>query len=402
MKPTNSQQQNQAPQAGEYTDIERELDSLRRAGLLRRMPEIDGPQAAWVKVGGRRVLNLCSNDYLGLANSRRIKQAAMQAISACGWGAGASRLVCGNLSLHRALEGEVCRFKGREAALLFNSGYCANLAVISALAQRGDAVFSDRLNHASIVDGIILSRARMFRYPHSDIGALEGLLRGATRFRRRLIVTDTVFSMDGDVARLREIAGLAQRYDCLLLADEAHASGVLGEQGRGALEYRGVSCGPRIITMGTLGKAAGSFGAYVCGARKIMDYLVNKARPFIYTTALPPAVCAAGICGLRIIREDKRRRSRLRANIAFFRRGLRERGFDVSLDPTAIIPLVAGEARKALAWSRRLFDAGVFVQAIRPPSVPQGTARLRITLMATYTRRDLMFAMDKIAKACRY
>ncbi|MEK6715171.1 MAG: 8-amino-7-oxononanoate synthase [Candidatus Omnitrophota bacterium] len=381
-------------------DISEELAGLKAQNLLRSLKIVDGPQESHISLGGRRLVNLSSNNYLGLSNDKRLKNAAISAIKKYGLGAGASRLICGNMLLHKKLEDRIAAFKKTEAALLFNSGYCANLAVLSSLCGRDDVVFSDKLNHASIIDAIILSRAEFRRYPHKDIKNLESLLKNSNGFRRRLIVTDSVFSMDGDLAPLPELTYLAKKYNCLLYIDEAHATGILGKTGKGALEYFGIE-DEAIIQMGTLSKAVGAFGAYVCGAKILIDYLINKARPFIYTTALPVSVCAGAIAALDIIESDGLLRSGLSENIKFFRQALRSLGFKNSLDPTPVIPLLIGDAVKTMEFSRRLFSKGVFVQGIRPPTVPAGTSRLRITLMATHKKKDLEFALDKIAEIGR-
>lgn len=380
--------------------LKRELEELEKQGLFRTLRLVNGPQEAKIVIGGKSLINLSSNNYLGLSNNKRLKNAAIDAIRKFGVGSGASRLISGNMLLHKKLEEKLAQFKKTDAALVFNSGYSANLGVITSLAGKGDIIFSDKLNHASIIDAIILSRAEFRRYPHKDIKNLELLLKKYNIFRRRLIVTDTVFSMDGDLAPLPELAYLAKKYNCLLYIDEAHATGILGKTGKGALEYFGIE-DDAIIQMGTLSKAIGVFGAYVCGTKILIDYLINKARPFIYTTALPVSVCAGAITALDIIENDGLLRHRLCENIKFFRQALRSFGFQISDDPTPVIPLLIKDAVKTMEFSRRLFSKGVFVQGIRPPTVPAGTSRLRITIMATHKKKDLEFALDKIAKIGR-
>jgi len=376
-----------------------DLNLLKEKGLRRCLRLLESESSAWFIVDGKRVLNLCSNNYLGLANDERIKGAAINAIRDYGFGSGASRLVCGNMKLHKKLEDELTKFKKSEACLVFNSGYTANIGIISALAKKGDIIFCDRYNHASIIDGIILSRAEFRRYPHKDTVALEYLLKKSSGFRRRFIVTDSVFSMDGDIAPLGKLIEFAKRYDCLFIIDEAHATGVLGESGRGALEYLGLEDKKdSVIQMGTLSKALGGFGAYVCGSRDLIDYLINYSRAFIYTTSLPPTVAAANIKALEIIQEDSSLREKLWDNVKFFKDNLHSLGFDTLDFQTPIIPLITKEPKLTMDFSKRLFDAGVFVQGIRPPTVPKGKARLRITLMATHTTKDLQFALDKIEK----
>ncbi len=372
-----------------------ELDSLKQDGLFRQLRLIESSQGSHVSINNQTLLNLCSNDYLGLCNDSRLKIAAIEAIKKYGFGSGASRLVCGNMLLHEMLEEVIAEFKETESALVFNSGYCANLGMIAALSTKDDIIFSDRFNHASILDGAILSRAKLRRYPHKDMFSLESLLKQASLFKRRLIVTDTVFSMDGDLAPLYEILNLADKYDCFVFLDEAHATGVLGSLGKGALEYFNIKS-ERFIQMGTLSKALGGFGAYVCGSKTLIDYFINKARAFIYTTALPPSVCASAITAFGIIKNDDSLRNKLRHNLQFFRDGLRERGFKVLDDPTPIIPLLVNDIKKTMDFSRLLFEAGIFLQAIRPPTVPKGTSRLRITVSAAHKEEDLEFALDKI------
>jgi glycine C-acetyltransferase len=364
------------------------LRDLEKQGLRRQLVVVSGSQGPEVVIDGRRFLNFCSNNYLGLADDPRLVAAASESLRREGMGSGASRLVCGNMAAHRSLESSLARFKGTPAALAFSTGYMANIGIISSLMNREDIVFSDRLNHASIVDGILLSRAKCRRYPHGDMAALEEMLKAAAGFRKRLIVTDAVFSMDGDIAPLDKIVALARRYGCLVMVDEAHALGVLGANGKGAVEHFGLE-GEVNIQMGTLSKAAGAFGAYCCGSEALIDFLVNKARSFIYTTGMPPAVAAASQRALEIMHEEPHRRRQLWEHTRDFRREVQRCGFDVSRSETPIIPIVVGEAALAVTFARRLFAKGIFVAAIRPPSVPQGTARLRLTLMATHTRWQL-------------
>lgn len=367
------------------------------------MRVVENAQGPRITIDGRAVLNLCSNNYLGLANDQRLKDAAIGAIWKYGVGAGASRLISGTMTLHHELEEKLAAFKNAESCLVYNSGYQANLGIISSLVGRGDTVFSDRLNHASIIDGIILSRAELVRYPHRDVHYLADVLKKHSSSGKKLIVTDSVFSMDGDIAPLKELIELVEHYDCMLMIDEAHATGVLGENGRGALEHLGLEHKKEnIIQMGTLSKALGGFGAYVCASTSLIDYLINTSRAFIYTTALPPSLCAAGIKALEIIQHEPRLRLRLQDNIQSFRQCLRTIGFEVSDDPTPIIPLMTKEPDVTMEFSRKLFDKGIFVQGIRPPTVPNGACRLRLTLMATHRIEELHPALEviqNIAKA---
>ncbi|MEK6599421.1 MAG: 8-amino-7-oxononanoate synthase [Deltaproteobacteria bacterium] len=378
--------------------IDDELKALKDAGLYRSLSLTQGPQGPKVKINGTDAILLCSNNYLGLANHPKIKQAAIKAIEKYGFGSGASRLVSGNMELHAELEQRLAMFKGAEAALVFNSGYHANIGIISALVGRGDLIFSDKLNHASIIDGGILSRAKFIRYPHKDINALENLLKKHSSLithHSALIITDGVFSMDGDIAPLKELSELADKYNCILMVDDAHATGVLGANGKGTLEHFGIE-NPNIIQMGTLGKAFGCFGAYVAGSKKLVDYLINKARSFIYTTSLPPSVCAAGIAALDIIENEPQLRRGLWDRVVYFRTELKQAGLDTLKSETQIIPILVGEAEKAVRISRDLLGKGIFLQAIRPPTVPEGTSRLRVTLMANHSWDDLKYALDCI------
>ena len=374
-----------------------ELDTLRAEGLYRSMRVISGAQGSRVELDGREVLLLCSNNYLGLAGHPALKRAAVAGVE-FGVGSGASRLVSGTMELHERLEARIAAFKGTQRALLFNSGYAANTGIISALVGRGDAIFSDRLNHASIVDGAQLSRAGYYRYPHRDMAALERMLREKGGKGRRLIVTDGVFSMDGDLAPLEKLVQLAKSHDALLMVDDAHGSGVLGASGRGSAELCGVLDGID-IHMGTLGKGFGSFGAYAAASGTICDYLVNKARSFIFSTSLPPAVLAASLAALDLVDspEGAQLRERLAANVALFKQRLAGAGFDTMGSETQIIPIFVGPAAATMAFSAELLEQGLFVQGIRPPTVPPGSCRLRCTIMATHETADLEAAADTIA-----
>jgi 8-amino-7-oxononanoate synthase len=373
-------------------------DRRRRAanGLQRTLRPVDGPQNAHVVVDGRRVLCLSSNNYLALANHPAVVEAAVAAVREFGVGSGASRLISGSMRPHHELEDRLAAFKRTEACLLFTSGYHANLGVISSLIGDGDAVFSDALNHASLVDGCRLSRATVCVYPHVDVAALEERLR-ATPARRRLIVTDSVFSMDGDSAPLRAICELAERYDAMVMVDEAHATGVLGPRGAGLLDALGLA--DRVtVQMGTLGKALGTFGAYVAGSRSLIDLLINRARTFIFTTALPPPVVVAAAAALTIVEREPERRAVLCRHAERLRHGLRAAGYDVRGDDAShIVPVVVGDASATMALSSELLERGVLAHGIRPPTVPNGTARIRATVMATHTDEDIDMAVRAFA-----
>jgi 8-amino-7-oxononanoate synthase len=367
--------------------IDGALADLEAKGLRRALEPIGPAQGPVVDVGGRSLVNLCSNDYLGLAFDERLRRAAAEAALRDGAGSGASRLVAGDLPIHGELERAIAAFHGTESALLFNSGYHANAGLPPALVGRGDAIFSDVLNHASIVDGALLSRAELVRYRHCDVQELSELL-ARSKARRKLVVTDAVFSMDGDAAPLLEIAELCERHGAMLYVDEAHAVGVLGPTGGGLAEAYGVKAKVD-VEMGTLGKALGSFGAYVAGERRLRDLLLTRARSFVFTTALPPPVCAATIAALAIVRGEPERRARLHALCARMRAGLGALGFDVSRVVSPIFPVVLGSEERALAAAAGLRERGYFVRAIRPPTVPAGTSRLRVALSAALSEAQI-------------
>jgi 8-amino-7-oxononanoate synthase len=381
------------------TDIEERLQELRDRGLHRRLRLVSGPQGPRVLLDGRPVLLLCSNDYLGLANHPRVRDAAAEAAMRWGAGAGASRLISGNMDVHRRLESRLAEFKGYEAALLFGSGYLANMGAIAALAGRGEVVFSDELNHASIVDGCRLSRAVTFVYRHGDAEHLAWGLREAGG-RGSLIVTDGVFSMDGDVAPLEELACLARRHGCRLMVDEAHATGTVGPGGRGSVAAAGLSDGVDLV-VGTLGKALGSYGAYVCASAEIVDYLVNSARPFVFSTAPPPPVTAAALAALELLESHPRRVDRLRENATTLRRALAAEGLAAGGSETQIVPVEVGDAELAMQLCERALERGVFAQGIRPPTVPEGTSRLRFTAMAIHRPAELRHAAKQVGAAAQ-
>jgi glycine C-acetyltransferase len=372
-----------------------ELLSIEQKGLKRALRCAEGAQGRAITIDGKQVLNFCSNNYLGLAGDERLKQAAIRCLEEEGFGAGASRLVCGNMTAHRRLEKRLAEFKGTDDCLVFSTGYMANVGIISSVCGRGDLILADKLNHASIIDGIRLSGAAFQRYPHLDMAALERLLKESGIYRKKLIITDSVFSMDGDVAPLERIVALAKQYQAMVMVDEAHAFGVLGKNGKGAVEHFGLE-GQIDIQMGTLSKAAGAFGAYCCGSQELIQYLINRARSFIYTTGMPPAVAAAARAAVDIIEGEPRRREYLNNAAEQLRGELRQAGFDTGNSETPIIPVIVGDPAVAVEFSRRLFEKGIFVQAIRPPTVPQNTARLRVTVMATHTREDLDLLLEQV------
>jgi glycine C-acetyltransferase len=378
-------------------DVRERLADLRSAGLHRRLRLVEGPQGPSVTLDGNEVLLLCSNNYLGLADHPRVRQAAADAAERFGAGAGASRLISGNMSLHDRLEQRLAAFTRYEAALLFGSGYLANLGTVAALAGRGQVVFSDELNHASLIDGCRISRAERFVYRHRDVEHLAWGLRKAGD-RAALVVTDSIFSMDGDVAPIGDLLELARRHGCRLLVDEAHAIGSLGPGGRGAVAEAGLS-GEVDVIVGTLGKALGSYGAYVCASSEIIELLVNVARPFIFSTGLPPPAVGAGIAALAMLESQPGMVGHLRRNSATLREALVEQGLDAGPSRTQIIPVVVGDADRAMELCERALEGRVFAQAIRPPTVPRGTSRLRLSVMANHRQDDLCAAARVIATA---
>ena len=374
------------------------LAELEQRGLNRRLRLVEGAQAGRVRLDGREVLMLSSNNYLGLANHPALTRAAQAALERCGCGAGASRLISGSMELHHELEDRLARLKHTQAALVFPTGYQANVGTLSALMEPGDTILSDALNHASIIDGCRLSRASTLVFRHNDVDHVAELLASCSGAGQRLIVTDSVFSMDGDIAPLAELSRLARRYDAWLMVDEAHATGVFGPHGGGVVEELGLSAAIE-IQMGTLGKALGGFGAYVAGSRQLIDWLVNRARSFVYTTALPPSVAATAIAALDIVAQEPQRRRRLWDNTAFLAEQLTGLGYSLGQTRSQILPLIIGDAGQTMALAAALLERGIFAQGIRPPTVPAGTSRIRVTPMATHTRQDMQDAVEAFAAA---
>jgi glycine C-acetyltransferase/8-amino-7-oxononanoate synthase len=382
------------------TDIEERLEEIRELGLYRRMRMVSGPQGPRVVLDGRPVLLLCSNNYLGLADHPRVREAAADAAMRWGVGGGASRLVSGTMTVHRRLEERLAAFKGTESAVLFGSGYLANIGVISALVNTGppgQVVFSDELNHASILDGCRLARAETFVYHHGDVEHLAWGL-DESEGRGGLIVTDSVFSMDGDIAPLEDIVELAYDYGMRVVVDEAHATGCVGPGGRGAVADAGLE-GVVDVIIGTLGKALGSYGGYAAGATEMIDLLVNTARPLIFSTAPPPPAVAGALAALEILEDRPWRVERLWANADALREELVAEGFHVGDSTTQIIPLVVGDAGLAMRVCELAIERGVFAQAIRPPTVPYGTSRLRLAVMASHTAEELREAARVLGRA---
>ncbi|GGJ79214.1 8-amino-7-oxononanoate synthase [Anoxybacillus voinovskiensis] len=379
-----------------WHDFHAQLDELAEKAQQRKLYEADS-DGCFVWLDGKKLFNLASNNYLGLANDERLIEASIRAARTYGAGATASRLIVGNFSLYTEAEAALAEWKGSEAALIVNSGYTANVGILSAIAGRDTVIFSDKWNHASIVDGAILSRAEVKRYRHNDIDHLEALLQKTDKQKRKIIVTDTVFSMDGDIAPLAELVRLKETYGALLVVDEAHASGVYGEKGEGLVHHLNIA--EQVdIHMGTFSKALGAFGAYVAGKKVLIDYLINHMRSFIFTTALPPAALGAICAAVAVVQEAHDRRRQLHELSVYFRTRLQALGFDTGPSITQIVPVIVGENDRAVQFSRRLQERGIAAVAIRPPTVPEGTARIRFSLMATMTKEQLDWALVEIAE----
>ncbi len=377
--------------------IEQRLEEIRSRNLYRQLKLVGGEQDATVVLDGREVVNLSSNNYLGLANHPALKEAAREALDRYGCGSGASRLISGNMTAHEELEQRLARFKGTEAALVFNSGYQANVGIIATLVEKDDVVLSDQLNHASIIDGCRLSRAAVSVYRHCDMDHLESLLKAAPARARKLIATESVFSMDGDIAPLAELVELAERHGAMVMVDEAHATGVRGHDGAGVVAELGLR-DRVLVQMGTLGKALGAFGAYVAGSARLKELLINRARSFIFTTSLPPVVLAMAGAAVDLVKREPERRCALRHNTDKLRNGLGRLGYTVG-GSTQIIPVMVGEEQPCMELAARLLESGFYVQGIRPPTVPPGTSRLRATIMATHTNEQLDHALEAFARA---
>jgi 8-amino-7-oxononanoate synthase len=378
--------------------INKFLEERRQDGLLRGLTAVQPVGGGKILAGGREYINFSSNDYLGLSSHPELSRAALEALSPV-VGSSASRLMTGSTRLHHLLEERTAVFKGKPVSLVFNSGYQANVGIISALCGRDDCIFSDRLNHASIVDGIRLSGAKLFRFRHNDADHLEELLsRERKKYAGALIITETVFSMDGDIAPIERISGLKKEHDCMLMVDEAHATGIFGEKGSGLVEEKGSTDAVDII-MGTFSKALGAFGSYAATSRQVRDYLINTCRSFIYSTALPPSVIAADLAALDLVEDEPHRRKKLLANARYFRDRLREKGFHVKGD-SQIVPIIIGRTERTVRISELLREKGHWVTPVRPPTVPYRQARLRISLIFDHTKEDLDKFVDDISELC--
>jgi len=380
--------------------LDDELADLREQGVYRWPRELQGEQAPVCAYDGRRVINLCSNNYLGLASDPRLKAAARRAIDEQGVGSGAVRTIAGNMAIHQVLERRLAAFKRTEAALLYQSGFTANAGTVAAILGKEDVVVSDELNHASIIDGCRLSGAERKIFPHKDVAAARRLLEGSRNARRVLLISDGVFSMDGDVAPLPELAALAREFGAIMMVDDAHASGVMGDGGRGTVEHFGLH-GMVDIQVGTLSKAWACLGGYVAGSRRLVEFLMNRARPLLFSTSHPPSVAATAIAALDVIEEEPGLIARLWENTRVFKVGLQRLGFDTGLSETPITPIMVGDHALAMRFSDRLFEEGVFALGIGFPTVPRGKARVRTIVTAGHTPDDLGKALEILGRVGR-
>lgn len=369
------------------------LQEMKRDGLYRRLRILDGEQKAQARFDGREVVNLSSNNYLGLTTHPKLRDAALRAVNELGVGSGSVRTIAGTMELHMELERRIAAFKKTEASVVFQSGFAANAGTVSAILGKEDLILSDELNHASIIDGARLSRATIKVFPHRDVAALRRLLEETKEFKRRLVITDGVFSMDGDIAPLREIAAAAREHGAIMMVDDAHSSGVLGRNGRGTIDHFDLH-GHVDIQVGTLSKAIGVLGGYVCGSKSLIDFLHHRARPFLFSTSHPPAVAAACLAAFDVLEEEPERIERLWSNTKRFKAGLARLGFNTGISETPITPIIVGEAETAMGFSDKLFERGVFAQGIGFPTVAKGKARLRTIVTATHTEAELDRALD--------
>lgn len=377
------------------------LNELKEQGVYRKLAVLEGPSGARSIINGKEVINLSSNNYLGLANNPRLKKAALEALEKWGVGAGAVRTIIGNMSIHEELEKKLAEFKHVEAVLVFQSGFTANAGAIPSVVDKGDVIISDELNHASIIDGCRLSRADVIRYKHSDMKDLERVINEVKdNYNTKLIITDGVFSMDGDIAKLPEIVELAEKYGCLTYVDDAHASGVLGRSGRGSADHFGLH-GRVDIQIGTLSKAIGVVGGYVAGNKNLIEWLNHRGRPFLFSTAAPPSVAAACLEAINILSESSELTDKLWDNARYLKNGLNKMGFNTGKSQTPITPVIAGDDRKAIELSKRLFEEGVFAQSIVFPTVPRDGARVRTIVTAAHTKKDLDDALNAFEKVGR-
>lgn len=385
---------------GRLDFLQAELDAIRDQGLINTIRTVESAQGAWFTVNGRRVLNLCSNNYLGLADEPTLKEAAKAAIDRMGVGPGAVRSISGTQSLHLELEERLARFKGTEATILLQSGFTANTTTIPAITGEGDLIFSDELNHASIIDGCRLSKAKVIRYAHNDAADLDRQIQAAGECRRRLVITDGVFSMDGDLAPLPALLEVARKHDCITMVDDAHGEGVLGDHGRGIVDHFGL-VHEIDIEIGTLSKAFGVVGGYVAGSKVLVDYLKQRGRPFLFSTGPTPADVAACLAAVDLLEASDDRVRKLWDNAHYFRGRMQAAGFDTGKTETPITPVMIGDAAKASQLSRELFEASIYAQSISFPTVARGKARIRAMISAVHEREDLDFAVEQFAAVGR-
>jgi glycine C-acetyltransferase len=374
-----------------------ELTSLKEQNLYRRLRVLDDEQKAHTTVDHKSVVNLSSNNYLGLTTHPRLRQKALEAVQAFGVGTGSVRTIAGTMAMHMELERKLAEFKKVEAVVVFQSGFTANAGTVSAILTKDDVVISDELNHASIIDGCRLSRAAVKVFPHKDVDAARRIVTALPAAQRKLLITDGVFSMDGDLGPLPELCALAEETGCIMMVDDAHASGVFGKNGRGTIDHFGMH-GRVDVQVGTLSKAIGALGGYVAGSRNLIEFLYHRARPFLFSTSHPPAVAAACIAAIDVLMEEPEIIDRLWDNTRFFKNGLEQLGFDTGASDSPITPVIAGDSARAMALSDRLFEEGVFAQGIAFPTVAKDKARVRTIVTATHTREDLQFALDAFGK----
>ncbi len=380
-----------------FNRLQEELEQLKQDGRYRPLTVWESGSGTWMELGGRKILQMCSNNYLGLAGHPRLRQAAIEAIAKYGAGSGSVRTISGTLDIHDRLETELAAFKGTEAALVFQSGFATNQGILSSLLGPDDVVISDELNHASIIDGIRLTKAHRKIYAHKNMDELEARLKESRHFRQRLVVTDGVFSMDGDIAPLPDIVELAEKYDALVYVDDAHASGVLGRNGKGSADHFNLH-GRVHIQVGTLSKAIGVIGGYMAGPQVLKNYLIQKARSFLFSTSPTPASAAACLAAIEILKKSPERMERLWENTNYFRDNLRKQGFDTGESETPIIPIIIGEPAKTMRFSDHLLAEGIFAQGIVYPTVAMDKGRIRLIVTADHTKDDLDFALDRLKK----
>jgi len=380
--------------------VDAHVHDLRERGLFRQLPVLQSPQGPRIRIDGHELINMSSNDYLGLANDPALREAAMAGARTWGGGAGAVRTIAGTLDVHEALEVEIAAWKGVEATLVFQSGFAGNLGTIPALVGRGDVILSDELNHASIIDGCRLSRAEVRRFAHADADSLRDQLAACAPDQRKLVVTDGVFSMDGDIAPLPDICDAAEKFGAMVMVDDAHGSGVLGRGGRGSVDHFGLH-GRVHVQLGTLSKAIGSMGGYIAGRQALRDYLTHTARPVLFSTSHPPAVVETTRAAIRVLTEEPERVEKLWDNSRFFKQGLADLGMDLGRSATPITPVIVGEAERAHGLSDRLRQRGVFVQSVAFPTVARDAARVRAMVSAAHSRDDLAQAVDAFGEAMR-